>query len=122
MKIIPHVVYTELALPEFFALHHEGDRLNLLLSSLQSGSQKLLINLSELTPPDETPGHEATARISHALLHALENSRDPVEMIAVIAPAELAGILRPYVQSLEANSYEARLFQDRQQAQHWFGI
>lgn len=121
MKIIPHVLYTELELPEFFMLHHEGEKLTLLLSSLQSGNQKLLVNLSAVTPPDEVLSHEATARISHVLLHALENARDPVEMIAIIAPAELTTALRPHVRELESNSYNARLFDDHQQVHLWFG-
>jgi len=88
---------------------------------LQSGSHKLLINLSGLTPPDEPLGHEALARIGNTLLHALENSRDPAQMIAVIAPIEFSEHLRPLIHTLEDYSYDTRLFEDRQQAHHWFG-
>lgn len=121
MKLIPHVTHVELELPEFFDLRREGEKLTLLLSSLQSGSQKLLINLDGIRVPADELSQEAVTRIEHALLHALENTRDPVEMIAVIAPAALKPVLLPYIRHLEANSYETRLFEDRDQAHHWFG-
>lgn len=88
---------------------------------MQAGTHKLLINLSGLIPPDDPLGHETLAHIGNTLLHGLENSRDPAQMIAVIAPIEFSAQLQPLIRTLEAYSYDARLFEDRQQAHNWFG-
>ncbi len=122
MKLIPHVVYNELVLPEILTLHHEGDRLTLLLSALQSGGRKLVIDLDELTPPDTPVSRTAIERNAQALLHALENSRDPVEMIALVAPREYTAMLQPYLNTLTTNGYEARLFEKPAQAHFWLGV
>lgn len=121
MNVIRHAGYMEVAAPEFFNLIHNPDKLTLGFSSLQSGHEKLLLDLCHSSAPPGGQEHDQILRLSQSLLHALESMRDNIEMLAVIASKENLSALAPYVEQLEANGYETRLFSDRQKALIWLG-
>lgn len=122
MNVVRHAGYLEVEMPEFFELAHRPDKLVLIFSSFQSGQEKLLLELSQAISPTERQDRDQIAQYTQSLLHALENMRDTVEMLAFVTSKEKQAAIQPYVDQLEANGYETRLFSDHQKALLWLGL
>lgn len=121
MNIVRHPGYLEVAIPEFFDLVHRPDKLVLSFSAFQGGQEKLLLDLCQAVPTIAAGDHDRIAHFTQSLLHALESMRDSVAMLAFVTRKDKLPALQPYVDQLEANGYEARLFSDPQKARMWLG-
>ena len=122
MNVVRHAGYLEVEMPEFFDLAHHPERLILIFSSFQGGHEKLLLDISRSTPPAGRPDRDQIAHCVQSLLNALENTRDTVAMLAFLTSKAKVSAVQPYVDQLEANGYETRLFSDQQKALLWLGI